>query len=240
MRLKWDNELTGKGQEAWSGGYTEYKGDVPPKGLYIVRLKRMTMVQIKSEANKGKPRLNILFEVVGGAGSNGIEDPNYQYLGAPIWDGLNIIKGSEGRAQGFIHALTDGSDAQKKAIENAFWPPNQDIRGEKEKSFDGSREDVHIKSIGKVKIGSPNGQTLLKITTKMGKSLQGEPRAEVAGYLPYINPNAVSNGTASSVADDIVDDAVELDVMDINEFDDDVAVVDDVVEGELVDDEPPF
>jgi hypothetical protein len=244
MKLKWD--ITGKGDEAWGAGMTQYEGPVPPKGSYVAKIKRMTVGAIKSQGdNHGKPRISVLLEVVGGAGSEGLGDPNYTYYGAPIWDGLNIIKTQTPKVNAFLHALTDGSDEAKRAVETAFWPPNgPDAR--KESRRDGS-EDIHIKAIGKYQIGSPAGEHLVRIITKMGADLQGDPRAEVNQYLPYKGdrPKAQTNGQVTKdetsgmeiVEGELVedDDNGIIDAMEIiaNTPDDDVVNLDAV-------EEPPF
>ncbi len=220
IKVKWD--VDGKGEEAWGagndGGYT---GPVPPKGSYIARIKRITMGKIKSEGqNKGKPRLSVLLKVVSGQGAEDINDESYKYRGAPIWDGVNIIKSQAGRANSFIHALTDGTDKAKRAVEDKFWPPNMDVRAEKiEKRNGGS--DIHIKKIGPYNIGSPNGEILVRIVTKMGKDLQGGDRAEVNQYLPYTGP--LPDGSKKKSDDDDEDDLLDMDADDdLDEDDDDL------------------
>lgn len=231
IKLKWD--VDGKGDEAWGSGQDAYTGDVPPKGSYIGKLKRVTQVKIKAEGeNKGKSRLNVLVEVTGGQGSNGPVDPEYKFYGAPIWDGVNIIKSQTGRVNAFIHALTDGSDEAKRAVENKFYPPNMDVRAEKVARRSGE-EDIHIKSIGPYKINSPNGETLVRIVTKAGKNLDGTPRAEISQYLPYTGPTPTNNGKV--VDDDEDDDLLDADVDDDVDEDDDFEEVDDDD-----DDESPF
>lgn len=213
IKVKWD--VDGKGEAAWGGDGQTYEGPVPPKGSYVAKIKRITMGQIKAQGpNKGKPRLSVLLEIVGGHGSDGIDDPNYQYRGAPVWDGVNIIKSQAGRANMFIHALTDGSDAEKRAVENKFWPPNMDVRAERVTRRNGS-EDIHIKGIGKYNINSPNGETLVRIVTKMGYDLDKNPRAEVSQYLPYNGPKP-----SSTVADDDGDDDDD-DMLDMGDDGDD-------------------
>lgn len=239
MKLKWD--VSGKGDDAWgSGNVGPYEGDVPPAGSYVARIKRMTVHKIKKEGeNQGKPRLAILLEIVSGAGANGLDDPDYQYLGAPVWDSLNIIKNQTGKINGFLHALTDGSDAAKRAVETAFWPPNGP-KAEKEARRDGT-EDVHIKEIGAYKINSPNGQHLVRVITKMGSGLDGSPRAEVNSYIPYTGPKPVPQAAATNgkVEDDdvldvdIVEDDESMDAGDFIESTDDAVELDEV-------DAPPF
>jgi hypothetical protein len=232
MKVKWD--VQGKGDEAWGGdmqgGYT---GPIPPKGSYVARIKRMTLTKIKTPGeNQGKPRLNILLEVVSGAGAESVDDSDYKYRGAPIWEGLNIIKSQTGKAQAFIHALTDGSKAQKDYIENVFWPPNMDIKADKETRRDGT-EDIHIKKIGKYSINSPNGEMLVRIITKMGKDLESNPKAEVSQYLPYTGPRpqASKNGQVKDEEEgDLLEEVTDDDL--VEEEPDDVV--------EAVDDDVPF
>jgi hypothetical protein len=208
MKLKWD--ITGKGDEAWGAGITQYEGEVPPRGSYVARVKRMTVGAIKSQGdNHGKPRISVLLEVVGGAGVDGVRDTEYEYYGAPIWDGLNIIKTQTPKVNAFLHALTDGSEEAKRAIETAFWPPNGPD-AKKEARKDGT-DDVHIKAIGKCPIGSPNGEYLVRIITKLEPDPKGQMRAAVNQYLPYKGPQEPkTNGQVvdDTIADsDIIDDS---------------------------------
>jgi len=236
MKVKWD--VDGKGEAAWGGDQQSYTGPVPPKGSYVAKIKRITMTKIKAEGpNKGKPRLSVLCEIVGGQGAEFLGDPNYKYQGAPVWDGVNIIKAQAGRANMFIHALTDGSDAEKRAVENKFWPPNMDVRAEKEQRRDGG-EVIHIKSIGKYKINSPNGEILVRIVTKMGKDLDGNPRAEISQYLPYTGPGISKNGKAADSEDDDGDE--DEDLLDMDADDEDADDLDDDGDDIDDDDETPF
>lgn len=239
IKVKWD--VDGKGEEAWGGSGTRYEGKPPPKGVYIAKIKRITMSKIKSEANKGKPRLNVLLEVVGGQGADGLNDEDYQYLNAPIWDGVNVIKSQAGRANMFVHALTDGSDDAKREVENAFWPPHMNVKAERVAKRNGD-EEVHIKSIGKYQINSPNGNILVKVVTKMGRALDGSPRAEVAQYLPYQPKSGVkTNGATVDAGEDSDDDEDDemLDVADMpdDDDDDDDAGDEDFEDGEVDDPE---
>lgn len=241
MKLKWD--ITGKGDEPWGEGITQYEGEVPPKGSYVVRIKRMTVSAIKAQGvNHGKPRIAILLEVVGGSSSQGVRDTNYPYYGAPIWDGLNIIKDptATGKINAFLHALTDGSDEAKRAVETAFWPPNGPD-AKKEARRDGT-EELHIKKIGKYPIESPAGEFLVRIISKIEPDLQQQPRAAVNQYLPYKGPQpekAAANGQVDDTAGmEIVDDdaGADSDIIDAVEV---ISAPDDVVELDAVE-EPPF
>lgn len=237
LKVKWDVE--GKGEAAWGGSGERYAGDMPPKGSYIAKLKRVTMGKIKAEGeNKGKPRLSILLEIVGGKGADGVDDMDYKYYGAPVWDGVNIIKAQAGRANMFIHSLTDGSDPAKRAIENVFWPPNMDVRAEQIKNTKTSVVTTHIKSIGKTVIGSPNGDILVRIVTKVGKDLEGKARAEVSEYLPYFGEKAKPQPAkeAETEEEEELLDSDSDDEFTTDDIDDD----DGLDDSEVDDDPPPF
>jgi hypothetical protein len=233
IKLKWD--ISGKGEEAWGSGISQYEGPVPPKGSYIAKVKRMTVGKINKEGdNKGKPRISILLEICGGAGAEGLKDTSYTYYGAPIWDGLNIIKSQAGRVNGFLHALTDGSKAAKDAVETSFWPPNGP-NADKETNRAGV-EEIHIKKIGPYVIASPAGEHVVRIVTRMGRDLEGNPRAEVNQYLPYTESKpttTVVNGQVDDTGMEIIED--DADIIDAADFlDDETPVELDDVEA------PPF
>lgn len=224
-KLKWD--VDGRGDEPGSGGGF-YNGPDLPKGSYTFRVKRMTVGKIKSQGeNHGKPRISILLEAVGGAGSNGLDNPEWEFLGAPVWDGLNIIKSGTSFVNGFLHALTDGSEAEKRAVEAAFWPPNgPDARKEK------GRDDqpvIHVKKIGKYKVNSPNGELLVQAVVKPDKDLQGNYRPSIAQYIPYTGPGKPKSVDVEDDDDDLLDDVDDDDDMleDADEDEEEFADTDD-------------
>jgi len=207
--------INGKGVAPASGN--RYAGPDLPKGSYTCRIKRATMEKIKSMGeNKGAPRLNILLEVRGGAGANGIGDADYEYLGAPIWDGLNIISSSVAFVNAFLHGLTDGSDAEKRAVETSFWDEGPFVKTvTNEKTGEKSQ---HVTRIGKYKIDSPNGEHLIQVTTKAGKDLKQQYRPEVTGYQPYTGDDRPKSST-DEVEDD--DDLLDAETVEDDDVDDD-------------------
>lgn len=236
MKLKWD--ISGKGEEAWGSDFTQYTGEVPPRGSYVAKIKRMTVGKIKKEGeNQGKPRISVLLEVVGGAGSVGLNDEKYPYYGAPIWESLNIIKPQAGKVNGFLHALTDGSEEAKRAIETAFWPPNGPD-AKKEARRDGT-EEIHIKAIGKYKIESPTGEHLVRIVTKMGKDLQKQDRAEVNQFLPYTGPRPASSVNGKVDDESGLEPIEDDEIIDASSF---LSSTEDITDLDTVDavEEPPF
>lgn len=217
MKMKWD--INGKGKGAFTGGGS-YSGPPLPKGSWPCKIKRITVGSIKNGVNAGKPRLSILLEVQT-ADIPGKE----QFHGAPVWDGLNIIQSGIGYTNAFLHALTDGSESAKRAIESAFWDADKGPDVKKTKNMRGV-EETHIIKIGKVKIDSPNGNTMVQIMSKVDKDLSGNDRPAVAGYMPHKSTiEAAKNGAAADDSDDEDDLVVEVDDDDFDDldFDDDVA-----------------
>jgi hypothetical protein len=239
-KMKWD--VDGKGVAPGSAG--GYAGPDLPKGSWPAKVKRVEVVKIgenKKEgdaksANDGKPRLRILLEV------QTSHDPDRKkYHGHPIWDGLNIIKGSESFVNGFLHGLTDGSQRAKDAIESAFWDDDKgpDIKRIKVlKGKNAGKIETHIIKIGRVKIDSPKGEVMVQVTTKPGE-WKGDYRAEVTGYIPF-DPTTFAGPLNGAEVDEDEDDDDLLDSDDIDEDDvdeDDDDVVDDDDDDEDYEDE---
>lgn len=219
MKMKWD--LNGKGVAPTTGGMGGYSGPPLPKGSWPCKIKRITVGAIKNGANKGKPRLSVLLEVQ----TAGMGGEMEQYHGAPVWDGLNIIQSGIGYTNAFLHALTDGSESAKRAIESAFWDADKgpDVKKTTNKS---GVDETHIIKIGRVKIDSPNGNMMVQITSKVDKDLSGNDRPAVAAYMPHKDTINGKNVAAEDVADD--DDLV-VEVDDDDDFDDDDLDFDDEV-----------
>lgn len=175
----------------------------PPKGRYKVRLKRMTHGTIRSGDNAGLPRFNCLLELVGPKSAE-------KYAGYGFWHGLNLTKQGAGYVNQFLNGLAGSSESAQRALRKAFW--GADIVVD---------DDGHVQRIGKTKVGSPDGQLTLEITTRMGKDRDGNPRAEVVSVL------VPQNDSASSVESD----------EDEDEDDDDVIMDDDADEDDSDDDE---
>lgn len=175
----------------------EYSSEVVPKGIYKAKVKRMTMGTInKAGENKGKTRFGILCEVVGG--SKKLPD---KYIGAGVWTGINVIKSGAGFCNDFINALAGPDEAAQKALRRSFWKP--DILVD---------DEGNVIRIGKKKVGSPNGELVVWIKTKMGKDQNGDPRAEVQSFL-------LPKGAKDD--DDEDDDEDEDDVEDADDDDED-------------------
>lgn len=214
MKQKWD--INGKGAAPQEGG-GGYNGPDLPKGSWPAKVKRVEITKIKAKgANHGKPRIRILLEVQ----TRQLEEDKWQYHGAPVWDGLNIIEGSEGFTNAFLHALTDGSERAKKAIESAFWDEDKgpDIKKVRNKKTD--EIEVHIQKIGRVALNSPGGDAMVQITTRPGFDNQGRYSPDVTGYIPYTG-DTVNDVEADDDSDDVDDDDDMMDAVDDDDYEDD-------------------
>lgn len=178
----------------------------PPKGRYKVRLKRMTHGTIRSGDNAGAPRFNCLLELVGPKSAE-------KYAGYGFWHGLNLTKQGAGYVNQFLNGLAGSSSSAQTALRKAFW--GADIVVD---------DDGHVTKIGKMKIGSPDGQLTLEITTRMGKDRDGNPRAEVVSVLVPQNDSdelpAEVEGDDEDEDDDVLEE-VEEDDDDEDDDDDD-------------------
>ena len=210
-RMKWN--INGKGVDPAAGNANGYNGPDLPKGSWPCRIKRMTVGSIsqtsKIKENRGQPRISVLLEV------HGLTGEKAKYNGAPIWDGLNVIKSSLPFVNAFLHALTDGKESSKNAIEAAFWDDDKGPVFKRVKVTKGARSgqiDTHIIKIGRVNINSPEGETMIQVTTRAGEDQKGNYRPEVSGYIPFVGPK--------SSGDDDDDEGEEL-LDDVDADDDD-------------------
>jgi len=178
-KMKWG--ITGKGVPPAKPGGLGYDGPDLPKGSWPAKIKRMeiTRIQSTSSGNQGKPRIRILLEVQT-ANLKGKEE----FHGCPVWDGLNIIDSSQGFVNTFLHALTDGSQRARNAIESVFWDEDKGPDYRRVENKRGEKEE-HIIKIGRVAINSPEGETMVQITTRPGVDNNGNYRPEITGYYPY-------------------------------------------------------
>lgn len=131
----------------------------------VVKNVRVTFIK-KDGPNKGKPRLNIGCQVESG--------PDPKAKGRMFWTGLNVFEEQAGWVNGFLNAITDGSAANKKHIQEAFWGDGPDLK---------PGDDKHVNKIGKYKIDSPEGEIPITFTIKNGKDQDGEKRSEIGRFI---------------------------------------------------------
>lgn len=187
MKLKYSGgRREGTPERSGGGGdYKPYEGPPLVPGVYEVRLKRMVHTAIKSEKNLGKDRFNLLLEVTG---------PDSQYVGAPIWEGVNAIEGYSAQiCNEFLTALAGGPGNRADVVMDAFW--NGELTIERKRS-EGREDEVHVTKIGPLKIESPNGTATLKVSVREDKTSE-KPRVKVTKWLPG---SAGSSATTAPVA----------------------------------------
>lgn len=231
-KLKWD--ISGKGVKPKQPGegMSGYEGPNLPKGSYPAKIKRMEVTKITSNTvNKGKPRIRLLLEVQ----TDKIKGKE-QYHGAPVWDGLNIIDSGKPYVNAFLHALTDGSERSKRAIEAVWWDEDKGADFKKIRNKKSDEIEVHITKIGRLQINSPVGEKMIQIVTRPGNDNKGNYRPEVAEYLPYTGPGADDEDSDIDTMEDEDDDMLG-DVDDDDAEDDDEEVDDEDGDPEEYDDE---
>ena len=142
-----------------------------------------------------------------------------QYVGYGFWHGLNLTKQSAGYVNQFLNGIAGSSEAAQRSLRKSFW--GADILVD---------DDGHVQRIGKVKIGSPEGQITFEITSKVGKDRDGNPRSEVVSVLVPQNDSG-----ATFESDDEEDEAEDV-LADVEEDEDE----DELDEDDDDDDEGPF
>lgn len=240
-KMKWD--INGKGVAPADGTNMGYNGPDLPKGSWPAKVKRMTVGKIASNTvNKNKPRISVLLEVQ----TRHLEDKSlHKYHGHPIWDGLNIIESSLPFVNAFLHGLTDGSEAAKRAVESAFWDDDKGPDFKRVKVEKGPRVgtvDTHIIKIGKYQINSPKGDLMVQVTTKDDHDLKGNFRAMVTGYIPFSGEVPTPDAEDDELDDDdedMLEDDIEDDVDEDDDVDDDEDEGDDDTEDDDTKDAEP-
>lgn len=173
-----------------------YDGPPPKPGTYRGIIKKMGLATIASGDNKGAKRIALLLEINSG-----------EFKGAGIFHSLNLTKQGSGYVNQFLEALTDGTEAQKLGIRQAFWKIGYDVEAEAEGK--GGQQFIKIgkgfKPIGKE----------VAFVTKAGSDQQGNPRAEIARFvLPLANSEDEDSDDAldDDITDDAISDAVDDDI----------------------------
>lgn len=194
--------MSGVGAGTPDRRYETYSGPPLVGGTYVVKLKRMVHKQIGYKDGKRNPQYNgnnlgadrfeLVMEVVG-------PEHHSQFIGAPIFDGLNVIDGFGAQmCNEFLHAIAGATtQAQRAAAEKAFYETelvyeNVDFQGNK---------TTHIKKIGKLNINSPKGELLLRVVVRPDTK-SDRPRVQVSQYLPYDGEGVVNKAAASEDAGD--------------------------------------
>lgn len=184
-------------------GGTFYDGPIPAKGTYTGKLKIVKVQEIKNGANAGKPRLQILAEITGPKNAKNIKGGSC--IGAGVWGGANVTDQGVPFVNQFLNALTNGSEAQKVAIQKAFW----------EKSVP-TDDEGNIEKIGRWLINSPNGELPVAFTVKHS-TYNGELQAQIGRWL--VKEDKTDEGVDAE-ADADEDEDPDLEDADVEDEDD--------------------
>lgn len=162
-----------------------YDGPPPDPGTYRGVVKKMGLAKIANGDNAGADRIALLLEITEG-----------KFKGAAVVHSLNVTEQGKGFVNVFLHALTDGSEKQKEAIEEWFW----DLGYEVEDKEDGSFGQQFI-FIGKPKF-KPIGKPVAFVTSI--EPYKGKPTARVDRFcVPSEIGSEDDPSESSSVPDDL-------------------------------------
>lgn len=203
MPFKFNLGINGVGQGA-AEERQSWSGELPPTGTYDGVLKILSVGKISQNSEKyaGQDKMSVGIELRNTTGR--------RYDGYIAWGALNLIDPSIRFVNQFLHSLTDGSQAQIDAIENAFY----------EKCADLDTTKKHIQKIGRWVVNSPNGELPIKVSL-VNKPYVNErvsppvvvQSVRVESYLMGggAGPNAVGSGNGST-QDIPEEEAVNLDL----------------------------
>jgi hypothetical protein len=192
------NQGVAQAREAWSG-------DLPPTGSYDGILKILSIGEISQNSEKwaGHTKLS--------AGVELRNTPGGKYDGYIAWGTLNLIDPSIPFVNQFLLALTDGSDAQYKAIEKGFYSAKPDV----------DKTGKHILKIGRWNINSPEGQLPIKVSVSNKPFFNEKTQAttQVVRIESYLmgggaGPSTSNGSTPEVVAEEEV--SVELEPEDLD------------------------
>lgn len=99
--------IDGRGATAGEGFYD---GPLPKPALYKGKVSYLALGKIKSGTNSGQQKLVVMCTITEGP-----------FKGAGVGKNLQLSEQGAGWVNQFLHSLTDGSEAQKKGIEEAFY-----------------------------------------------------------------------------------------------------------------------
>lgn len=189
-------KISGVGKGTPEKRFTAYEGPPLVAGVYVVKLKRMVHKTIKSAANAGADRFELVLEVVG-------PDHASEFFGAPIFDGLNVIDGfGMQQCNAFLHALSGATTSRAKtAIEKAFYEGDMQYV---EQDFQGNKT-IHITKIGKIPVNSPKGERLMKAVVRIQKGDgQYGPKPVVGEFLPYDGEQTGKTNASEDLGEDVL------------------------------------
>lgn len=197
-RMSFASQFEGEAPEEMEGaGF--YEGSVPPKGIYVTKLKFLKL----KENRHGQPMLNGILEINEPEGSE-----KSKYNGYGIWFNQNVTRQGAGYLNKFLDALCPKSVDRTK-FRKMFY--NQLI-------VDNSEDPPVVEKIGTVRIDGKDHRVV--VDTKRG-SYQGDDKLEVRNYLLAKLDEDVEDETDIDEDEEvIVEDEDETDEVDDVEDDD--------------------
>jgi hypothetical protein len=212
-----------------------YTGSRPPKGLYRVLVKRLSMTLNKNEDFM----LNAVLEI-----DEPKNSPKAKYNGYGFWWNGNCTEEGAGYINQFLDSITGG----KKEVKDAFW-------GGKIRCFDAPKKGhkAVVQAIGPLKIQQEGMKAV--VNTRLGKPYNGEQNLAVADWLlpsqaalapdsdeqeddAELNENSSDEADVEveqDGSDDAIDDDSDEDDGDDGENDESIEYTDEDEDGE-----PPF
>lgn len=175
-----------------SGENSYYDGPPPKPGYYTGVIKSMKLGKIASGKNQGADRIELLIEINKG-----------DFKGAGIFHNLNLTDQGKAYVNQFLHAVSNGTDADMVKIRRVFWEKGAQV----DTDNPDNRGLCAFIGWGPWKI---ENNLVVGFNTKMGVNRKtGEPRAEIVRF--------VNKKPADDVADEDDDD-----VDSIADADDDI------------------
>ncbi|HNJ38167.1 MAG TPA: hypothetical protein PKL27_09380 [Nitrosomonas sp.] len=185
-----------------SGENSYYDGPPPKPGYYTGVIKSMKLGKIASGKNQGADRIELLIEINKG-----------EYKGAGIFHNLNLTDQGKAYVNQFLHAVSNGTDADMVKIRRVFW--------EKGATVDTDNPDNRglcaFIGWGPWKI---ENNLVVGFNTKMGTNRKtGEPRAEI---VRFVNKKPADDIAADEDDDDVesISDTNDDDIVDEDSADD--------------------
>ena len=165
-----------------------YTGPRPPKGVYRVKVKRLTLTVNKNDDFM----LNCVAEINEPKGS-----PKAKFNGYGVWWNGNVTDDSAGYVNQFLDSITGG----KREVRTAFWEG-------KLRTFDAPKKGhkAQVMAIGPFKINQEGIAAV--INTRLGKPYNGEQNLQVADWLL---PSQVTEEQVAAADGDVEDDTEDAD-----------------------------
>jgi len=205
-----------------------YVGSRPPKGVYRVLVKRLTLTINKN----GDYMLNAVLEI-----NEPESSPKARYNKYGFWWNGNVTDEGAGYINQFLDAISNG----KSAVKDAFYAG-------KLRTFEAPKKGhkAAVMAIGPLRIQQEGMPAI--VNTRLGKPYNGETNLAVADWLLPSQLEELEASGSLDGDDDVAEDDVEVDIDESADGESaDGAADDDVADDDSIeyteedeDNEPPF